>query len=172
MNQFHPYALPSPYYMYAFYPPIINVYEKADILEESYDINYNYGQINKNQNKNDREKERVNKRLSTFSPNCSIAYYWIIKQFGESIKHEQLRYVAQDIAERKRLTLDRDAKRRKTVLLKWFDENWEHIFPVFQEYSIDGEVIMCKHKIISSSQRKAVQQSRPSRVAHLLSYRH
>jgi hypothetical protein len=31
--------------------------------------------------------------------------------------------------------LDRDAKRRKSVLLKWFEENWNAIYP-FLDYVV------------------------------------
>jgi hypothetical protein len=34
------------------------------------------------------------------------------------------------VASSLKIKLDRDARRRKVVILKWFDENWAEIEPV------------------------------------------
>ena len=74
------------------------------------------------------ERERIQIRLSGFKPKSSFAYKELIARFG-NICHYDLLSIAQVLATAAGLTIDRDAKRRKSVLIKWFDENWITISP-------------------------------------------
>lgn len=81
------------------------------------------------------EKVRVAIRLSGFNPKDNYVINEINKRFGPNIKHGELVAIAQAIAEKAQIKLDRDAKRRKNVLLKWFHENWDTISP-FLDYIV------------------------------------
>ena len=89
------------------------------------------------------EKLRIAYRLAGFNPKDNPVTQEITRRFGANIKHGELVGIAQAIAEKAQIKLDRDAKRRKNVLLKWFAENWEIISP-FLDYIVleennDGE---------------------------------
>jgi hypothetical protein len=79
------------------------------------------------------EKERIAQRLEGFNPRENQAWKEITQRFGPSIKHPELLSMAKVLANHAKLKLDRDAKRRKTVLLKWFEENWAALQP-FLDY--------------------------------------
>ena len=87
------------------------------------------------------EVERVESRLAGFVPKESKAWEVITQLYGSDVKQIHLRAIAEDIAANLGLRLDRDAKRRKTVLIKWFDENWDKVLPMLNEYKINGDTI-------------------------------
>lgn len=76
-----------------------------------------------------REKERISDRLHGFDPKDNIAWKEITQRFGTNIKQPELLSIAEVLANYANVKLDRDAKRRKTVLIKWFSENWSLISP-------------------------------------------
>jgi hypothetical protein len=51
--------------------------------------------------------------------------------------HDELVSIGLLVADRLNITLDRDARRRKIVLLKWFDENWPLIEPLLPEIILE-----------------------------------
>jgi hypothetical protein len=69
-------------------------------------------------------------RLEGFDVGSSAIWTAIVKQYGSRVSHNELVAIAQMVASYAGLTLDRGARRRKTVLLKWFDENAAAIMPV------------------------------------------
>ena len=77
-----------------------------------------------------KEKERIAGRLNGFNPKDNEAWREIAKRFGSNIKQPELLSIAQVLANQANVKLDRDAKRRKSVLIKWFHENW----PALQQY--------------------------------------
>ena len=81
------------------------------------------------------EKMRIAYRLAGFNPKDNPVTQEITRRFGSNIKHGELVGIAQAIADKAQIKLDRDAKRRKNVLLKWFAENWEIISP-FLDYIV------------------------------------
>ena len=82
-----------------------------------------------------KEKERIATRLSGFNPKDNNVWREITQRFGASIKHPELLSIATVLAQNANVKLDRDAKRRKSVLIKWFEENWAAISP-FLDYVI------------------------------------
>ena len=76
-----------------------------------------------------REKNRIAQRLQGFNPKDNQAWYQITQKFGTNIKQPELLSIAQVCSSSAGIKLDRDAKRRKSVLIKWFEENWAHIQP-------------------------------------------
>ena len=81
------------------------------------------------------EKKRIAMRMNGFDPKDNRVWSEIANRFGANVKQGELTNIAQVIAAHAGIKLDRDAKRRKGVLLKWFDENWEKITP-FLDYVI------------------------------------
>lgn len=76
-----------------------------------------------------REKERIAGRLQGFNPKDNPAWHQITQKFGVNIKQPELLSIAEVLAQNACIKLDRDAKRRKAVLIKWFSENWDKIKP-------------------------------------------
>lgn len=71
-----------------------------------------------------REKQRIANRLSGFNPRDNVAWREISNRWG-NIKQKELLSIAQVIATEAKIKLDRDARRRKSVLMKWFCEHWD-----------------------------------------------
>ena len=82
-----------------------------------------------------KEKERIASRLSGFNPKDNMVWHEITQKFGASIKQPELLSIATVLAQNANVKLDRDAKRRKSVLIKWFEENWAAIKP-FLDYVV------------------------------------
>lgn len=76
------------------------------------------------------ERERVKRRMGGFDWKTSIAWQELTAQFGNKLSHDELISIAELVSVHARLKLDRDAKRRKTVLIKWFQEHWMIIYPI------------------------------------------
>lgn len=79
--------------------------------------------------KNGGEKLRVFTRLKGFKAKDSMAWSEITRRYGSELKHGELLSIAEVVASNANVQLDRDAKRRKSVLIKWFEENWTRISP-------------------------------------------
>ena len=73
------------------------------------------------------EMERVKKRIQGFNYKNSYAWKTLSAKFGPKLAHEELMSIAELLLTQTKLVLDRDAKRRKAVLVKWFEENWDVI---------------------------------------------
>ena len=87
-----------------------------------------------------KEKERIANRLNNFNPKDTPVWREITQRFGSSIKQPELLSIATVLAQNAHIKLDRDAKRRKAVLIKWFEENWAAIYP-YLDYVVleDGD---------------------------------
>jgi hypothetical protein len=79
---------------------------------------------------NEVERRRVDARLNGFSLKESPAWRMIIRRFGENLNQMELLSLAQVLSDRLNLKIDREAKRRKEVLIKWYDENFRAISEV------------------------------------------
>ena len=88
---------------------------------------------------NKEELERVRLRVKNFDWKKSKVWKILTQQFGEKLTHEELTSVAELLSNSLKIKLDRDAKRRKIVLVKWFEENWSYIEPVLRYIVLDYE---------------------------------
>lgn len=79
--------------------------------------------------KNGGEKRRIRDRLNGFHPKQSLVWREIKRRFGNQLRHGELLSIAEVAATFAGVFLDRDAKRRKSVLIKWFQENWNVLLP-------------------------------------------
>ena len=73
------------------------------------------------------ELNRVHQRVKGFDINKSVAWKTLTQTFGDKLTHEELTSIAELIANTIKIKLDRDAKRRKIVLIKWFEEHWDAV---------------------------------------------
>jgi hypothetical protein len=78
---------------------------------------------------NDFEKLRNTERLIGFNERNSIAWSFLSQRFGPKLTRLELVSLAQVVSEHLRIPLDREAFRRRRVLLKWFEENWAYVEP-------------------------------------------
>ena len=85
------------------------------------------------------EKLRISERLCGFNAKESDVVKAIYTKFGANVKQGELVNIAQVIASKVNIKLDRDAKRRKTVLLKWFSENWSKIQPYLKYIVLEDD---------------------------------
>ncbi|EAX98890.1 hypothetical protein TVAG_210840 [Trichomonas vaginalis G3] len=83
------------------------------------------------------EKDRIKGRLTGFDTKNNIAWHEITSRFGENVKQQELLSIANVLSLNANIKLDRDAKRRKSVLIKWFNENWTVLAPFLQFVVLD-----------------------------------
>jgi hypothetical protein len=76
-----------------------------------------------------KEKVRILGRLKDFNAKDCSVWREITGRFGRNIKQPELLSIASVLAGHANIKLDRDARRRKTVLVKWFEENWPALQP-------------------------------------------
>jgi len=75
------------------------------------------------------EIDRVRKRTEGFKYQNSKSWVGLCRRYGDRITHDELVSVAEVLNPYIGIKLDRDAKRRKNVMLKWFEDNWNTIEP-------------------------------------------
>jgi hypothetical protein len=85
------------------------------------------------------ERERVQKRVDGFNWKRSTAWKHLSAAYGPSLKHEELVSIADLAAKKLGIRLDRDARRRKIVMIKWFEENWAVLEPLLSKIVLEEE---------------------------------
>ena len=93
-----------------------NLYNKNNIQKHELEINNSLECI---------DKKRILERLGSFKWKESIEWKEICKIYGKEPSKNQLLQWAHKISQNNSLNIDRDSKRRKSVLIKWFHENWK-----------------------------------------------
>jgi hypothetical protein len=86
---------------------------------------------------NELERRRVEARLTGFDPTRSRAWADIRSRFGDSLNQMELRSLAEVVGAEIGVKVDREAKRRKEVLIKWFDENYALMEPVLEKIQME-----------------------------------
>lgn len=76
------------------------------------------------------ELERVRRRMGEFVWQDSYAWQMLSAYYGKKINLSELITIAEVLTTVSPLRIDRDARRRKAVMVKWFDENWMQIQPL------------------------------------------
>jgi hypothetical protein len=84
------------------------------------------------------EIQRIRRRLNGFNWKESQAWRHLSFQFGPTLTQGELVSIAELIAPHAGVTLDRDARRRKMVMLKWFGEHWTMIQPLLGFVVLDS----------------------------------
>jgi hypothetical protein len=75
------------------------------------------------------ERRQIQSRLQNFDSLQSEAYRVFTERGWTKLKFPQLSSICELLAERAGLSMDREAKRRKEVLFKWLDDNWQPVLP-------------------------------------------
>ena len=75
------------------------------------------------------ERQKIEQRLNGFDGKNSDAWSEICDAFGPNLSQNELLSIAQVTSFHTKLHLGREAKRRKEVLIKWFQENLVTIRP-------------------------------------------
>jgi hypothetical protein len=75
------------------------------------------------------EIERVLQRTRGWTWQRSHAWAQLTLAYGPKVTQEELVSLAELISRQLRIRLDRDARRRKSVMIMWFEENWWQIWP-------------------------------------------
>jgi hypothetical protein len=83
------------------------------------------------------ECERVQRRVCGFDWRASPAWGQLNCLFGPRLSQSELVSIAELVSEPLKLKLDRDARRRKAVMIKWFEENWSYIVPLLHFVVLD-----------------------------------
>ena len=87
------------------------------------------------------DKEKVKQILSDFDPNKSEAWNTITERFGMNIKQPPLLEIAKIIGEHINISVNRNARRRKSVLIKWYHDNWALIKPFIGNFTVNDETV-------------------------------
>ncbi|OHT15337.1 hypothetical protein TRFO_42584 [Tritrichomonas foetus] len=88
------------------------------------------------------EKDRVRQKLAGFDPKTSPACNYINSKFGQDVRQHCLCEMAKYIAKKRQIVLDRDSKRRKSVLLKWFHDKWEIISKDMEFFIVQNDELI------------------------------
>jgi hypothetical protein len=75
------------------------------------------------------EHLRVQSRVEGFDWRLSHAWRYLAFVYGEKVTQGELVSIADLLARSIGIRLDRDARRRKVVMIKWFEEHWAIILP-------------------------------------------
>lgn len=103
----------------------------------------------------EREKCHLKKRLSGFDWKQSRAWHEITRHFGSGLSQDELLAIAEILATAVGLRTDRAARRRKEVLIKWFEENLsvlEPLFPRVELYNGDDRLNLVDTSVSDYSQ--------------------
>jgi hypothetical protein len=83
------------------------------------------------------ECERVKKRVSGFDWKTSPAWIYLSETYGPKLKQDELVSIAEAVTPKINIKLDRDARRRKSVIVKWFQDHWLSIQPFLCRIILD-----------------------------------
>lgn len=87
------------------------------------------------------DKEKVKKLLEGFEQENSEAWRTICNRFGSQVKQPPLLEIATMISNHFGITLGRQARRRKSVLIKWFHDNWGIISPEIDKFRVEEDAV-------------------------------
>lgn len=98
-------------------------------------VNCLYFENNDNDPK-EKERQVLHERLKNFDEKQCRAYRELERRGLISMTHVNLVQIAKVIAHRCEIKLDREAKRRKPILIKWFDENYDKAIPLLDKMEL------------------------------------
>jgi hypothetical protein len=83
------------------------------------------------------EREIIRDRTTNFDMENSRPWRYLTNRGWNGISLDELIGLAKLMAHHTRVPIDREAKRRKPVLVKWMEDNWDALLPVADRLSID-----------------------------------
>lgn len=75
------------------------------------------------------EKLFLEEKRKNFDMTKCEAWSRLTQKFGQKVSQEELLTIAQIVSHELDIPLAREYKRRKEILVKWFDENLEAVWP-------------------------------------------
>lgn len=75
------------------------------------------------------EKLFLEEKRKNFDMNKCEAWKRLTDKFGQKVSQEELLTIAQIVSHELEIPLAREYKRRKEILVKWFDENLDEVWP-------------------------------------------
>jgi hypothetical protein len=87
----------------------------------------------------EQERRRLTDRLSRPCPHDQDVTMLISQKWGSNTTHQELLNIAKILEVQTHIHLDRDARRRKSVLKKWFAENWDAFHRYFDFLILFGD---------------------------------
>ena len=97
------------------------------------------GDLSKGRRQAGTRYQRLKIRLDGFHYRETEAWSYLTNRFGSQVKLQELVSVAVLMGQVCYLRVDRDAKRSKAVIIKWFEENWDVVRP-FLDYVVLAEL--------------------------------
>lgn len=97
------------------------------------------------------EPSPFKKRKEIFNYKTCDAYALLTEKFGANIKHQELIMIASKAAKMYNLKVDRDAKRRKDLLFKWFQEHLKTIEPMLKTtlvFDKNGSILNTRDNVV------------------------
>lgn len=88
----------------------------------------------------DAERNRISERISGFDPKNNIAWRTLTDRLGSNLTQRELLSIARLVSQEANIKLDRDARRRKIVLIKWFVENWKFVEPRLSDIVLETDL--------------------------------
>jgi hypothetical protein len=67
--------------------------------------------------------------VSGFDWQSSFTWNCLVRLFGPKLRHEELVSIAELVGPKVGIRVDRNARRRKVVMIEWFKDNWPVIEP-------------------------------------------
>lgn len=113
-------------------PHVKNYFKKAKIEERERVAAMKYDA--------DSERSRISERISGFDPKNNIAWRTLTDRLGSNLTQRELLSIAKLVSQEANIKLDRDAQRRKIVLIKWFVENWEFVEPRLSDIVLETDL--------------------------------
>ena len=110
---------------------------KQDISSE--DEEQEVGGLSRQLQRQGNRIQRLKMRLDGFHYRETEAWSYLTNRFGPQVKLQELVSVAVLMGQVCYLRVDRDAKRSKAVIIKWFEENWDVVRP-FLDYVVLAEL--------------------------------
>lgn len=80
------------------------------------------------------ESDFVKEKLTGFDHKKCKAWLSLTERFGPKISQNQLLSMAEVISDQLNIGLYREYKRRKEMLIKWFDENYDSVWPFIENH--------------------------------------
>lgn len=80
------------------------------------------------------ESDFVRSKLAGFEPKNSLAWSKLTSRFGPKLNQNKLLSLAEVVSNHLNIELYREYKRRKEMLIKWFDENLDIVWPFIESH--------------------------------------
>jgi hypothetical protein len=83
------------------------------------------------------ERHILEERLRGFVMEASRSYLFFQSRGWENCPFDNLKSIAEVFSRAANVPMDRDAKRRKPVLFRWFEDHWDELRPFAERLEIE-----------------------------------